>query len=162
MDMAVNIRLATLEEAPLVREIMLAAFAEHEGALPVDSSAHTETVDEVLDEMRQGGAVLAEDGTRAVGSARFKPDGEDLYVGRLAVLPDDRRRGVASAIMRFLEEIARDLGHDAIRIGVRESLPSNVELYRSLGYEVWTIEPHPRGPDRVLIMGKRVTGSTPG
>jgi hypothetical protein len=39
---------------------------------------------------------------------------------------------------------------------VRASLPSNVALYRSLGYEVLTIERHTRGPDRVWTMIKRV------
>lgn len=148
--------MAGLGEARVVREIMLAAYAEYEGSLPVASGAHVETVADVLDAMRQGGAVLAVDGERPVGSARFAREPEHLYVGRLAVLPSHRRRGVASAIMNFLEGIAPSLGLNSIRIGVRESLPSNIALYRSLGYEVLDVSPHPRGADRVWAMVKHI------
>ncbi|HEY3060837.1 MAG TPA: GNAT family N-acetyltransferase [Chloroflexota bacterium] len=154
--MAVRVRLATLDEAPLVRRIMQAAFAEYQGALPVDSGAHTETVDDVLAVMRVGGAVLAYAGSEPVGSARYTLEDEAVYVGRVAVLPSHRRRGVASAIMLFLEDIARAEGRDHIRIGVRDSLPSNVGLYQALGYELVSINPHPRGPDRVWTMIKHV------
>jgi ribosomal protein S18 acetylase RimI-like enzyme len=152
----VDVRLASLDEAPLVRDIMLKAYAEYEDALPVASGAHAETVETVVDDMRQGGAVLAVDGGEPIGSARFLPEGDHLYVGRLAVLPSHRRRGVATALMRFLEDVARCRGHAAIRIGVRESLPANVGLYESLGYAVVSIEPHPRGSDRVVTMLRKV------
>jgi ribosomal protein S18 acetylase RimI-like enzyme len=157
--MAVTVRVATVEEASLVRDIMIAAYAEHQGALPVDSGAHGETVDDVLTDMRQGGAVLAMDGDLSVGSARYLPEDGYLYVGRVAVLPSHRRRGVASAMMRFMEEVALRVGRGELRVGVRESLPSNAELYRSLGYDVLSIDPHPRGPDRTLTMVKRLPRS---
>jgi len=135
---------------------MRAGFAELQGALPVDSGAHTETVDDVLAVMERGGAVLCFVDDVAVGSARFTLEEDQVYVGRVAVLPAHRRRGVASAMMRFLERLAADLGKDAVRIGVRDSLPSNVGLYQSLGYELVSSDPHPRGPDRVWTMKKRV------
>lgn len=124
--------------------------------LPVESGAHAETLDDVLIDMRAGGAVLACEDDRPVGSARFVPEDDYLYVGRLAVLPSHRRRGVASAIMRFIEDAARLMERGKIRLGVRDSLPINVGLYQSLGYEVASIDPHPRGPDRVLWMLKRL------
>ncbi len=154
--MALSVRLATLEEAPLVRRIMRAAFAEYRGVLPVESGAHAETDEDVLAAMRAGGAVLALVDGEPVGSARFTLEERLLYVGRVAVLPDFRRRGLASAMMRFLEDITRHHGRAAIRIAVRESLPGNVGLYESLGYEPISIDPHPRGQDRVWTMIKRV------
>jgi GNAT superfamily N-acetyltransferase len=127
--MRLTVRLAAPDEATLVHDIMLAAYAEYEGALRVNSGAHAETVDDVAAAIRQGGAVLAEYDNHPVGSARFRPEGKIMYVGRVAVLPSHRRRGVASAMMRFLEGFAGRAGHEAIRIGVRESLPSNIRLY---------------------------------
>jgi ribosomal protein S18 acetylase RimI-like enzyme len=100
--------------------------------------------------------VLAFSGDQPVGAARYSHLPEALYVGRVAVLPSHRRQGIASAMMRYLEALAPSLGHDTISIGVRESLPSNVLLYQSLGYEITSIDPHPRGPDRSLSMRKRV------
>jgi ribosomal protein S18 acetylase RimI-like enzyme len=151
-----HVRQASLEEAQLVHEIMRAAFAELRGALPVESGAHSEAVDDVLDVMRRGGAVLCFLDETAVGSARFTLEDDEMYVGRVAVLPSHRRRGIASAMMRYLEQQAASLGKRVVRIGVRDSLPSNVGLYQALGYELVSIEPHPRGPDRVWTMIKHV------
>jgi ribosomal protein S18 acetylase RimI-like enzyme len=58
--------------------------------------------------------------------------------------------------MRFLEDVASGRGEAAILIEVRDSLPGNVGLYQSLGYELVNIDPHPRGPDRVWSMRKHV------
>ncbi|HYZ93013.1 MAG TPA: GNAT family N-acetyltransferase [Actinomycetota bacterium] len=151
--MSLSVRRAELAEASLVRDVMLLAYREYQGALPIDSGAHGETIEDVIADMQRGGAILAEDGV-PVGSARFVPEDGYLYVGRLSVLPAHRRRGIASAIMRFAEQIAADLGRPAVQVGVRESLPSNARLYESLGYETVSIEAHPRGPDRVLTMVK--------
>ncbi len=140
----------------MVHAIMRAAFAEHQGTLPVDSGAHTESVDDVRAVMERGGAILCFLDDIAVGSARFTVEPSELYVGRVAVLPTHRRRGIASEMMRYLEAHAAALGKSAVRIGVRDSLPSNVGLYQSLGYEVVSVNPHPRGADRVWTMSKRV------
>jgi ribosomal protein S18 acetylase RimI-like enzyme len=135
---------------------MRRAFAEYLGMLPVPSGAHTETLDDVRAAIARGGAVLASLDDQLVGCARFYDDGDDLYVGRVSVLPAYRRRGVASALMRFLSDVAVRRGRRAVRIQVRDSLPSNVALYQSLGFEVVSLEPHSRGDDRVWTMRKRV------
>jgi len=132
---------------------MRAAFAEYAGVLAQPSGALSETLQDVQLAMTSGGAALAFIGATPVGSARFLPDGEGIYVGRVAVLPTYRRRGVASALMRFLEDHARRGGKKHVRIGVRESLPSNIALYQTLGYETAKVEPH--GADRSWTMLKR-------
>jgi len=135
---------------------MRQAFAEYRDVLTVPSSAHAETLDDVRQALATGGAVLACLGDTVVGSARFRDDGPDLYVGRVSVLPRHRRQGIASALMRFLEAVAVQRGRQAIRIQVRDSLPSNVGLYQALGFEVVSIDAHPRGADRVWTRRKRV------
>jgi ribosomal protein S18 acetylase RimI-like enzyme len=134
---------------------MRAAFAEYAGVLAQPSGALSETLEDVRDAMASGGAALAYVDETPVGSARFLPDGDGIYVGRVAVLPSYRRQGVASALMRFLEEHAQRSAKIYVRIGVRESLPSNVALYQSLGYETSKIEPH--GADRSLTMLKHLS-----
>ena len=59
--------------------------------------------------------------------------------------------------MRFLEDVARSLHQPQIRIGVRDSLPSNIALYQSLGYATISIDPHPGGNDRSWTMVKRLS-----
>lgn len=148
-----TVRFARADEAPLVFAIMRAAFAEYAGKLPQESGALLETLEDVQNAMTEGGAVLAFTGDVPVGSARFLPDADGLYVGRVAVLPEHRRRGVASALMRFIEKHARATGKAWIRIGVRESLPSNIALYETLGYETVKVEAH--GADRSRTMLKQ-------
>jgi len=154
--MSVRVRLATPEDARLMHEIMQRAFAEYLGVLRVPSSSHAETIDDVRRALAAGGGVLASFDGAGVGSARFALEPDTLYVGRVAVVPEWRRRGVASRLMRFIEEHAPSLGRDNITLKARAALPSNVELYRALGYEVLADRPHPRGDDRELVMVKRL------
>lgn len=133
---------------------MVDAFAEYAETLRAPSGAILETVADVEAIMRRGGAVLAWDGPQAVGSARFEPAEGFLYVGRVAVLPAYRRRGIARNMMRFLEDDAVANGFRRIELGVRASLPSNLALYRSLGYVTVEVRPHHSGLDSVVWLAK--------
>jgi ribosomal protein S18 acetylase RimI-like enzyme len=154
--MSIRVRLATPEDAELMHEVMQRSFAEYLGVLRVASSAHAETVADVRRALALGGGALAWIESACVGSARFALEPEVLCVGRVAVLPEFRRRGIASRLMRFIEEHAPSLGRDVVSLKARAALPSNVELYRSLGYEVLVDRPHPRGDDRELTLAKRL------
>ena len=135
---------------------MRRAFAEYSGKLPRESGALLESLDDVRHAMAEGGAVLAFLDAAPVASARYLVEEDALYVGRVAVLPEYRRRGIASLVMEFLEGVARQHARAAIRIGVRQSLPSNVALYEKLGYTEIKREPH--GADFSLTMVKRLSG----
>lgn len=153
-----RITLATLDDAPLVYHIMREAFAEYENVLQPPSGANRETVDDVTAAMQQGGAALAWVGEMPVASARFRVDGDALCVGRVAVLPAYRQRGIAKAVMRYMENIARQHRRDVLCVGVRMSLPGNLALYQSLGYEMVDVIQHPKGPDRIATLIKRLNG----
>jgi len=56
-------------------------------------------------------------------------------VRRLWVDPDWRRRGVARALMAALEEAARDLGADTLRLATGDRQPEAVALYDAAGWE---------------------------
>jgi ribosomal protein S18 acetylase RimI-like enzyme len=154
--MSIRVRLATPEDAGLMHQVMQRSFAEYLGVLRVPSSAHAETVADVRRALVAGGGALAWHDDACVGSARFALEPDVLYVGRVAVLPEFRRRGIASRLMHFIEGHAPSLGRDAVSLKARAALPSNVELYRSLGYEVLVDRPHPRGDDRELTLIKRL------
>ena len=135
---------------------MQAAFATLLRRLDPPSGAGAETVADVEDAMQRGGALLALVDGKPVGTARWELDTDALAVGRVAVLPAYRRRGVATALMRHCETVAQTHGRAAVRVGARASLPDNVALYERLGYEVVSVVAHPRGPDRVVTMRKRL------
>jgi len=153
----VQIARAQVEDAALVHRIMQEAFAEYRGVLDPPSSAHDETVHDVAQAIQRGGALLVWDGASPVASARFDPRTDHLYVGRVAVLPEHRRGGIAAAIMRRMADIARDFGLPMVQVEVRDSLPSNVGLYARLGFEIVAVQPHPRGPDKTITMALRLS-----
>lgn len=151
---ALRITEATLDDAPLVYEIMQAAFAEYLGVLQPPSGVHDETLEDVKQAMQQGGAILAWLDDQAVGSARYVCYEDYFYIGRVSVLPGYRGHGVASAMMTYLEASARERGYRRLEIGVRMVLESNVNLYRRLGYEITSTFEHPKGGGTVLTMTK--------
>jgi ribosomal protein S18 acetylase RimI-like enzyme len=147
---------ARVEDAALVHRITQQAFAEYRGVLDPPSGAHDETIHDVERAIERGGALLAWDGDVLVGSARFEPTPDHLYVGRVAVHPEHRRKGIATALMARMADIARELRLPAVQVGVRDSLPSNLRLYERLGFEVVAVEPHSRGPDKTIWMARRL------
>lgn len=137
----ITIRRAQAADAPVVLWLTRAAFAEHWGRILPPSGAHTETLARVCADVSAGAAV-AEAGGCPVGSARFAPEGEDvMYLGRLAVLPGWRNRGVARRLMTYVEAEARRQGLRAVRLGTRAALRQNWLLYQRVGYRIVTEEP---------------------
>jgi mycothiol synthase len=75
--------------------------------------------------------VLAETDGVLAGYARLER-GDDEAEAELVVAPDRRRRGVASALLTRLEELA---GPRPLRFWAHGDLPGSTELARSRGYE---------------------------
>lgn len=76
-----------------------------------------------------------EDG-RAICGAGIK--GLEPGVGeikRMWVAPQARGRGVARALLAALEDAARSLGHERLRLDTGPKQPDAEHLYRSAGYE---------------------------
>ena len=135
---------------------MQESFEEYRDRLEPPTGALSETVEDVRNAMALGGALLAYVGNRAIGTARYQLGKDYLYAERIGVLPEYRRRGVSTAIMTAIEERARQLNVSEVRLCVRASLPSNLRFYENCGYRAVESFPHPRGPDFVITMSKRV------
>jgi ribosomal protein S18 acetylase RimI-like enzyme len=150
---------ATLEQAPLVYDIMQKAFAEYIGVLVPPSGVHEETLEQAIASIQEGGAVLAwlsePDGSEtAVGSARYAFHNDSCYVGRVSVLPEYRGQGIASMMLNHIEPIARAHGSAYLEIGVRMVLESNIRLYERHGYHIDSVFEHPKGGGMVATMVK--------
>ncbi len=129
------IRLAKVEEAPLVYKIMLQAFEEYR-RLEVPSSALNETIHVIDEALRNGDeqALIYELDGVPVGVCRFKLEDSHLYFFRLSVIPEARGKGVSKDILKWLEAYALDHYRVYISCRVRLSVPKNLQLYSSLGY----------------------------
>jgi len=152
----IRIEPAGADDAAEVLASMQRGFAEYHGTLQPPSSALDETLDDVRAAMARGGAFLARDGGRVVGSARYQFRTGFTYAERVAVDPEHRGRGVGVALMRAIEAAARAAGYTEVRLGVRASLPANLRFYESLGYRTRDSRPHPRGPDFDMTLTKDV------
>jgi len=137
-------REATIDEAPAVLAVILAAFAQYRGSLVPESSAFTETADTVRARMTQGGgAVVVERDGRMLAATLYEPLDDSLYIGRLAVLPEARRGGVAVLLIRAVEAIARARGIPRLKLGVRLALADNIRLFTRLGFRETGRTAHP-------------------
>ena len=76
--------------------------------------------------------VVAGDGTSVVGTARLTRDGE-ARIGRVAVLPGWRRRGIAGLLLAALESEARRLGIEELNLHSQTYVQA---LYERHGYAV--------------------------
>jgi ribosomal protein S18 acetylase RimI-like enzyme len=139
-----TLRRAAPEEARLVLDLIQIAFAEYRGKLKPDSSAYGETPDGIAEQLvGRKGAVIAERGGVAVGCVLYRDEGEDMYFGRLAVLPEHRRSGVAEALVAAVEAEARARGAAGVLLGVRIALTGNQRLFTRLGYVEISRDAHP-------------------
>lgn len=133
-ELNITIRAAQPEEAGMVAQIIRAAFEEYRGALLPACSAHMETAESIGAKMARGGALLACAGGRAIGCVVFYPEDGSMYLGRLAVLPGERRRGVAGRLVEAVEARARANGLTRVHLGVRAALPENQAFFERRGY----------------------------
>jgi GNAT superfamily N-acetyltransferase len=91
----------------------------------------------VPDELRgpDGAYLVGYEGAEAVagGGIRRLDDGA-AEIKRMFVRPVARSRGVARALLQALEETARELGYERVRLDTGPKQVHGVALYRSSGY----------------------------
>ena len=78
--------------------------------------------------------ILEEDG-RGCGCAALERAGDDrFYLERLAVLPEDRRKGFGEALVRYIFEQARKTGAERLEIGIIAEQTELKKWYRKFGF----------------------------
>ena len=79
----------------------------------------------------------------SVASCSHRRTRTSLYIGRLAVNPSWRRRGIARGLIAHAEAEARRRGLKRLRIQVRIPLVDNQALFKSCGFLEISRENHP-------------------
>ncbi|MFT3654950.1 hypothetical protein DALLNEIH_01370 [Bacillus sp. B01(2024)] len=135
--MNLEIRLASAEEYQIVHKIMLEAFEEYR-FLEVPSSALNEPLDNLLNAMKQGleKALLCFVDGEPVASSRITLKDTSIYFSRLSVTSHARGKGIAKAMLLWIENYAIENNRKKIECRVRASLPKNISLYERMGYIV--------------------------
>jgi len=133
-------RLTDAARLPELYALVQAAF----GALAIDppSSVLKETLADFDARLRDEIVIVAEAERRLIGAVFCAPQDDALYIGRLTVAPDWRRRGVAGALIGAAKAQARALGANRITLKARIMLPGNVALFRRHGFAVTAEHSH--------------------
>lgn len=125
--------------AALIRE----AFAAQSVATDPPSSALRETTESLAAHLAEnGGAAVAADGRLVALVLRAERDG-GLYVGRLAVAPSWRGRGLARALIDAAEAHARQRGLPRLHLRVRLALDENRRFFEASGFRATSEGAHP-------------------
>jgi ribosomal protein S18 acetylase RimI-like enzyme len=132
------IRPAASAEAAVLLDVMRRAFAEYRGVLRPESSVFVETETVIAEKLGGGGGFLALENDQPVGCIIAERKGDRGYpigyLGRLAVDPKLRRRGLARRLMLAGEDSVREQGLPSVEVQVRIVLTGNIALFQSLGY----------------------------
>jgi len=139
----IAIRFATRAESAAVAALIRAAFEEYRGRLEPESGAFGETAETVAAAFADHAVIVAQAGGRLVGCVLATRHGDDLYLGRFAVDPDFRRRGIASRLLAEAERHARATGAVALALGVRIARPDNFRYFAARGFREVGREAHP-------------------
>ena len=102
--------------------------------------------------------LVAWEGDEPVGHAHVAWKGTKLGVPEIQdvyVLPEHRRRGVASALNAAVERLAAERGHDRISLSYGIDNLAARRVYARLGYEDAGISPH-RMQETITIRGEPV------
>ena len=137
------VRSAGPAEAAQLLDLMRRAFGEYRGVLKPESSVFVETAALIAGKLAEGGGFIAEGDGHPIGCVIAEPKGDRGYLGRLAVLPAARRRGVAQRLMQAGEAVLRERGLRIAEVNVRIALAGNIALFRALGYRETRRLAHP-------------------
>lgn len=137
------LRAATAADAPAVAATIAAAFEQYRGKLVPESGAFRENAEGIAAELaHESGAIIAERNGRIVGCVMVKLMENDLYFGRLSVVPEARGLGIARRLIDAVEDEARRRELAGVQLGVRIVLTENQRLFSSLGYVEISREAH--------------------
>jgi tRNA threonylcarbamoyladenosine biosynthesis protein TsaE len=157
--MASAVSIVTFTDAARIDELyrlVVGAFRH----LPIDppSGMLKETPADFLTRLKTETALVAEAGGVLVGSVFCAPIEDALYIGRLAVRDDFRRRGVASALIEAAKAEARRRAFHRLTLSTRIALTDNVALFTRHGFVVIAEQTHagfshPTSYDMELALG---------
>jgi predicted N-acetyltransferase YhbS len=136
------LRQANNADVPRIVEVIRAGFEEYRGRLDPPSGAHDETIETIQRKMQNASAVVALADEKIVGCVLVEIENDHIYLGRLAVLPEFRKQGIARKLMAWAETRAHALGFTRVQLGVRLALPENLAYFQKLGYRISKYEHH--------------------
>ncbi|MFS0877331.1 GNAT family N-acetyltransferase [Solibacillus isronensis] len=104
---------------------------------PQPSSALNETADSISSEIKQGTEMFGVyDNDELIALVKCIVNKEFIYFSRLSVLPKNQGKGVATNLVKYLEDYAVQNNIFVSKCKVRKSEKNNIALYSKLGYKI--------------------------
>lgn len=120
-----SLTIAPTRDIALCRQLRRVVFIEEQGVPEAD---------ELDDQDEAAIHLLAEDGGKALGSARLLIQGETGKIGRVCVLAEARGRGIGAALIRAAVEEFRQMGLKRAKLGAQVHA---LGFYEALGFEAF-------------------------
>ncbi len=149
-------QIGTSDPARPVLSLIRNAFAQMEGRIDPPSSATRLDVVGIRAQVQDG--EIWGIGDPLVACVFLTPQGDGMYVGKLAVAPAYRGQGHAARLLALAEDRARAMGLRRLDLKVRVELVENHAFFRKAGFERVGEDRH-AGFDRTttLLFSKEVT-----
>jgi len=130
-----EIRLATVEDAASISEVLLQSFIEYKSEYTPDGfAATTPTVEQIKNRLNEGPVWVALlDGT-AVATVSAVPQGESLYVRGMAALPSARGHRIGKLLMDSVQDFADAQECKRLYLSTTPFLSRAIALYERLGF----------------------------
>ena len=104
---------------------------------PQPSSALNETEDSIHNELNQGTELFGVyDHDKLIGIMKCVLNNGYIYFSRLSVLPQNQGKGIATSLIKYLEDYAIQNNIFVSKCKVRKNEKDNIALYTKLGYEI--------------------------
>lgn len=130
-----------------VLALVMRAFAFMEDVIDPPSSAHRLTVENLRARALEETGFLALKESEIVGCVFILERADDLYVGKLAVVPALQGQGIGKRLMQAVEDLARSHNRAAIELQTRVELTGNHAAFARLGFRETERTAH-KGYDR--------------
>lgn len=124
----------TFWDWPALHALIGDAFAYMEGRIDPPSSFTRMDVEAFRAKAETELFATCHDGDTLVGAAFADPRGETLYVGKLAVSPVYRKRGIARRLFSMIEDHACANGFTVLELQARIELIENHQTFNALGF----------------------------
>jgi GNAT superfamily N-acetyltransferase len=131
----IQIRLATPEDAPAVANVLHESFVEFEALYTAGGfAATTPYAAQVLVRISEGPVWIAMHDGVVMGTVAAVVKGESIYIRGMAVLPAARGSGTGAALLRQVEDWARNQGGRRLFLTTTPFLSAAIHLYERFGF----------------------------
>ncbi len=117
-----------------LHRLLIECFAFMEGRIDPPSSLNRVTPEDLRRKAAVETLVVARCDGELVGCGYLADRDDAIYLGKLAVTPRFRNRGILRSIVTAAAGLARDRGKPALEIQTRIELTENHKTFQSLGF----------------------------